>query len=269
MAELGAAGIEHPRREARLLLGFALGVEQAALLADLDAPMDRAPFEAVVRRRAAREPLALITCEREFWSLRFAVSPATLVPRPESETLIEAALVALPRRGAVRRVLDLGTGTGCLLLAALKEFPAAFGVGLDRDPAAAALARTNAVSLGLAGRAGFLVGDWASAIAGPFELVLCNPPYIASGEIAGLMPEVARYEPALALDGGADGLAAYRALITALPGLIAPQGVAVLELGLGQAPAVDALARAAGLRAVVRPDLASIARALVLCRPRG
>jgi len=244
-------------------------VGQAALLADLDAPVDRAPFEAVVARRAAREPLALITGEREFWSLRFAVSPATLVPRPESETLIEAALAALPRRGRVRRVLDIGTGTGCLLLAALGEFPAAFGVGLDRDPAAAALARRNAASLGLAGRAGFLVGDWTASVTGLFELVLCNPPYIASGEIAGLMPEVARYEPVLALDGGVDGLAAYRAVMASLPGLLAPEGVGVLELGHGQASPVSELARAAGLRAVPRSDLASIARALVVRRPPG
>lgn len=246
-----------------------LGLDQTALLADLDRAMDRAPLEAAVRRRAAREPLALITGVREFWSLSLAVSPATIVPRPDSETLIEAALARFPQRQGVRRVLDLGTGTGCLLLAALAEFEAAFGVGVDRAAAAVRLARQNAASLGLGSRAAFLVGDWAAAIAGCFELVLCNPPYIASGEIASLMAEVARYEPALALDGGPDGLAAYRAVIATLPALLAKRGVAVLELGLGQAAPVTRLAQAAGLRAQSRADLAGIERALVLDRPGG
>lgn len=264
---LAQAGIEQPRREARLLLGHVLGLGQTALLADLDRAIDRAPLEAAVRRRAAREPLALITGAREFWSLPFAVSPATIVPRPDSETLIEAALARLPQREGVRRVLDLGTGTGCLLLAALGEFPAAFGVGVDRAAAAVGLARQNAAALGLGVRAAFLVGDWAAAIQGCFELVLCNPPYIASAEFASLMPEVARYEPALALDGGPDGLAAYRAVIATLPSLIAERGVAVLELGLGQAAPVARLAQAAGLRAQSRADLAGIERALILDRP--
>jgi release factor glutamine methyltransferase len=218
--------------------------------------------------RAAREPLAQITGHREFWSLDFAVTADTLVPRPDTETLIEAALAAFPARAAVRRVLDLGTGTGCLLLAALHEFPDAFGVGVDRVPAAAALAARNAAALGMADRAALLCADWASALAGRFDLVLCNPPYIPAAEIAGLMADVALYEPASALAGGADGLDAYRAVLPVLPGLLEPGGVAVLEIGQGQAGAVTALAArnrlAEGLASGPRADLAGIARALVL-----
>ncbi len=252
------------------MLGFSLGCAQEALLRDLDAPAEAPGFAGLLARRAAREPLALILGEREFWGMAFAVSPATLIPRPESETLIEAALAAFPDRAAVRQVLDLGTGTGCLLLAALAEFPAAWGLGIDRVPAAATLAAANARRLGLAGRAMFLCADWAAPIAmtDGFDLLLCNPPYIAHDEIAGLMPEVARHEPASALDGGADGLDGYRLILPAIAALLAPGGVGVVELGAGQAVAVAALARAAGLEpAVPRADLAGIARALPLHRP--
>lgn len=260
---LREASIDNPRLEARLLLGHALGLDQSALLASPDRMVVPAPYLALVARRAAREPLAFILGWREFWSLRFEVSPATLIPRPESETLIEATLVAFPDRATVRRVLDLGTGTGCLLLAALSEFPAAFGIGVDRAPEAAALARRNAARLGLGARAAFLVGNWAGAIAGRFDLVLCNPPYIASADLAGLMPEVARHEPSGALEGGADGMDAYRLVLGALPRLLSPAGKAVLELGRGQADAVAALASAAGLPTSARTDLAGTPRALV------
>lgn len=253
-ARLRAAGIENSAREARWLWEAAGG--------------DPARLAAMAARRAAHEPLAYVTGSQPFWNLDLEVSPATLIPRADSETLIEAALAARPGRAAVRRVLDLGTGTGCLLLAALAEFPAAFGVGVDRVPAAAALAARNAAACGLASRAVFLAGDWASALAARFDLVLCNPPYIDSATVPTLMPEVARFEPASALDGGADGLAAYRRVLAALPGLLAPGGVAVLELGAGQADSVAALARAAGLEMpVLRADLAGIARAAVLSLP--
>ncbi|MGC8470256.1 MAG: peptide chain release factor N(5)-glutamine methyltransferase [Acetobacteraceae bacterium] len=267
-AALARAGIEAPRREARLLLEAALGRPRGALLAGAMGGAAAERFAAWVARREAREPLALILGRREFWSLEFAVSPATLIPRPESETLIEAALAAFPERAAVARVLDLGTGTGCLLLAALSEFPAAFGVGVDLAPAAAALAARNARGLGLAGRAGFLAGNWAQALGGRFDLVLANPPYVATGEIAGLMAEVARHEPRTALDGGADGLGAYRALVPALPALLAPGGRAIVELGAGQAGAVAGLAAAAGLAAEARADLAGVPRALVMALPQ-
>ncbi len=216
-------------------------------------------------RRLAREPLAFILGRREFWGLPFAVSPATLVPRPDSEALIEAAIAAFPDRSRVGSVLDLGTGTGCLLLAALTEFPAAHGVGIDLLPAAATLARRNAAMLGLRNRCAFMSGDWASAVAGRFDLILSNPPYIASGTIGHLMPEVALYEPGTALDGGVDGLSAYRAITPELRRLLAAEGAAVLEVGNDQAAAVARLGRQAGLDAVaVHADLSGAARALVL-----
>ena len=260
---LAAAGIEGARFEARLLLEGATGLDQAALLREPDRGVDPGPFRAMLARRAAREPLAYILGWQEFWSLRFAVSPATLIPRADSETLIEAVLAARP--GGVGRILDLGTGTGCLLLAALSEFDAAWGVGVDRDPVAAALAKRNAGALGLAGRCAMVAADWAAPLQGRFDLVLSNPPYIESDAVPALMPEVARFEPARALDGGADGLTAYRAIIAQLPGLLAPRGLAVLELGQGQGVAVMALAAAAGLvRSETRRDLAGIERALMI-----
>jgi release factor glutamine methyltransferase len=221
-------------------------------------------YQPLLLRRAAREPLALITGRREFWSLPFAVSPATLIPRADSETLLEAALALFRDRGSVARILDLGTGTGCLLLAALTEFPAAFGVGVDLAPEAARLAAGNAATLGLAARAAFLVGDWAAPLDGRFDLILCNPPYIEAAAIPTLMQDVWQYEPPSALDGGPDGLDAYRRIIPALADLLSPSGAAVLEVGQGQAEMVAAAAQGAGLVAAPRADLAGIPRALVL-----
>lgn len=262
-ARLAAAGIEAARREARILLATALGLDAAGLLRR--DTVEPAEFEPMLRRREAREPLAYLSGAREFWGLRFGVSPATLIPRPDSETIVEAALAACP---APARILDLGTGTGCLLLAVLHERGAAFGVGVDIAPEAAALARANAASLGLAGRSAFLAGDWASAISGSFDLVLANPPYIAEADLAGLMPEVARYEPVSALAGGADGFAAYRAIFAALPRLLAPGGTAVLEMGLGQGDLLRRMAQAAGLAWASRRDLGGIERAAVLTRAK-
>ena len=261
-ALLDQAGIEGAALEARLLLAAALHEAADRLLLDRRRLVETTAYAALLARRAAHEPLAYLTGRREFWSLDFEVSPATLIPRPDSETLIEAALAARPP-GSVRSVLDLGTGTGCLLLAALSEYPEARGVGVDRNPAAAVLAARNAARLGFATRAAFLAADWAAPLAARFDLVLCNPPYIESGAVTGLMPEVAHHEPRLALDGGTDGLAAYRLLLPALPALLAPAGLAVFELGQGQAEAAGALAAAAGLAWHVQPDLAGIGRALV------
>jgi release factor glutamine methyltransferase len=266
---LAHAGIDNPRLEARLLLAHTLGVTQEALLRDRAAPVDTAPLVPLLRRRQAGEPLAFLLGRREFWGLPLAVSPATLVPRPDSETLIEAAIAALPDRAQVRTALDLGTGTGCLLLAALHEFPAALGVGVDLAEGAAALARRNAAMLGMHERTAFVCADWASALAvGRFDLVLVNPPYIPTAVIAGLAPEVARYEPRSALDGGRDGFSAFRRILPALPGLLSPTGVAILELGAGQAGRVAALGRESGLDPVaVRADLNGVTRAVVLRRP--
>jgi release factor glutamine methyltransferase len=247
-----------------LLLAHSLGTNHAALLGHRSAPIAPDIFDELINRRVAREPLALILGRREFWSLDIAVSSASLIPRPDSETLIEAALAAFAHRRSPERVLDLGTGTGCLLLAALAEFPAAFGVGVDRAPAAAALAADNAATLGMAERAAFLCGDWAGALDARFDLILCNPPYIPSAEIAGLMPEVAHHEPRSALDGGEDGLEAYRSLIPDLHRLLRAQGVAVVELGAGQAEEVTKMAQNAGFATADRRDLSGISRALVL-----
>jgi len=265
-ATLAEAGVAAPVREARLLLLHALGRVTGALLDR--AERVRAPgLAALVARRAGREPMALILGRQGFWTLDLAVSRDTLIPRADSEAVVEAALAARPDAA---RVLDLGTGTGCLLLAVLSACPGAWGVGVDLSPGAAALAARNAVANGLSGRAVFLCGDWAAAVDGRFDLVLCNPPYIPRAELAGLMPEVSGYEPARALDGGADGLGAYRRIVAALPGLLAPGGVAVLELGIGQDAAVAALARTAGLAVRgVRADLGGIARALVLAADAG
>ena len=257
------AGIEGARFDARLMLEAVTGLDKAALLRDPDRRFDPASFRAMVDRRAAREPLAYILGWQEFWSLRFAVSPATLIPRADSETLIDAALAARPDE--VRRILDLGTGTGCLLLAVLSELPAAWGLGIDRDPAAAALAWRNAAALGLAAQCAIVAADWAAPLSGRFDLVLSNPPYIESDTVPGLMPEVSQFEPARALDGGADGLSSYRAILGQLPRLLTPGGVAVLELGLGQGPAVSGLAEAVGYsRISARCDLAGVERALVI-----
>jgi len=263
-AALAASGIDGARREARLLLAHALGMQPDELLTQTGAavPLDR--FRALVARRAAREPLALLTGRREFWSLPFAVSSATLVPRADSETLIEAAMAAFPDCRMPLRVLDLGTGTGCLLLAALAVFPAATGVGIDRVPDAAALARCNAAALGMGERAAFLCGDWTEPLAARFDLVLCNPPYIPESDIATLMPEVALYEPLSALSGGRDGLDAYRVIFPRLSGLLAPGGAAIFEAGQGQADSVARLAAAAGFAVSARPDLAGIERAMTL-----
>ncbi|MGO4129817.1 peptide chain release factor N(5)-glutamine methyltransferase [Inquilinus sp. YAF38] len=270
-ARLAAAGIDSAMSDARLLLMHALGIDRTGLLTRAAEPL---PPEAAGRyadhlaRRAAREPVSRILGRREFWSLDFALGPATLDPRPDSETLVEAALAAAPDRPL--RVLDLGTGTGCLLLAVLHDRAAAFGIGVDRSEAAARVARDNARALGLADRAAFTVGDWATALAGRFDLVLSNPPYIPDSDIAALEPEVREHDPRLALSGGADGLDAYRALAAALPDLLAPGGTAVVELGIGQAADVAALFRGAGLDIAGTPhDLAGIPRCVVTKKSVG
>ena len=257
------AGIDNPAREARLLINHALGELPNALQSPAT-EIDAAVLAPLVARRAAREPMAFITGTQGFWSLALECTPATLIPRPDSESLVEAALAAFPM-GGVNTVLDLGTGTGCLLLAVLQEFPAAWGLGIDRSAAAAALAARNARHTGLTGRACMLCGHWADAVTGRFDLILANPPYIESDTIIDLMPEVANHEPRTALDGGPDGLAAYRALLPEFPRLLAPGGVAILEIGAGQDAAVAALARATGANSVaLRPDLGGIARAAML-----
>jgi release factor glutamine methyltransferase len=261
---LDQAGIDNPRLEARLLLAHALGCRPEDVIRDLSAQAGPSDFANLIARRAAHEPLAYILGWREFWSLPFRVSKATLIPRPESETMVEAALACFPDSRLSPRVLDLGTGTGCLLLAFLHERPRAFGIGVDRSEPAAHLASRNAVALGLAAQSAFLCGDWALPIDGRFDLVLSNPPYIATPALAALMPEVVSYEPHTALDGGTCGLTAYRAIIDALPRLLWPSGVAVVELGIDQFDSVAAIGTAAGFRSEPRFDLSGVARATIL-----
>lgn len=268
---LAAAGIDQPRREARWLLAHALGLEAAGLLGlGRQALVEADRFMDLVRQRSARMPLAYLTGRQGFWTLDLAVSDATLIPRADSESLIEALLQARQDRGQVRRILDLGTGTGCLLLAALAEYTQAWGVGVDLSEAAARLASRNASDNGLTDRSAFLCGDWAAALGLPgrqFDVILSNPPYIPHDDIATLMPEVAAHEPMQALDGGADGLVAYRLLMPILARLLAPAGLAVLEIGIGQAIDVSRLGTEAGLATLaVRPDLGGVDRAVLLTR---
>jgi release factor glutamine methyltransferase len=209
--------------------------------------------------------MAQILGEREFWSLPFKVTADTLDPRPDSETVVQAALDDLPDHYARLRVLDLGTGTGCLLLALLSELPRAFGVGTDISAGALKVARRNAAALGLSGRVGLVRANWGEGLTGTFDLVVANPPYIADPDFADLEPEVALYEPRIALSGGADGLTCYRALAPQVVRLLAPTGKAVIEIGAGQEQAVRAILQAAGAVWVSSPhDLAGKERCLVV-----
>lgn len=262
---LNAAGIDGARLDAQVLLADVLGVDRMALITDPDRVLsadESAAFDDFVRRRAAREPVSHILGRREFWSLPFKVTPATLAPRPDSETLVAAVLDYTRERGLGDkpiRILDLGTGTGCLILALLHELSRATGVGVDRSVAAVAVAEENAASLGLAGRFDVVVGDWTAPLAEAerFDIIISNPPYISDQEFAELDEDVARYEPAGALKGGTDGLDAYRALLPGAVRHLAPNGALFLEIGASQAQAVGDLCRTSGLgRVSTVPDLA-------------
>ncbi len=265
-ARLVAAGVGTARLDARVLVAHALGVAPDDVLVHGGralGPAERRSIGRLVERRARREPVSRIVRRREFWSLPFRVTPATLDPRPDSETVVAAALAALGDPSRRLSILDLGTGTGCLLLALLSELPAARGLGIDISAAALRVARRNALALGLKARALFRRGVWAEGLGGRFDAIVSNPPYIPSGELAGLAPEVG-FDPAGALDGGADGLVAYRAIGRALPALLAPTGVAALEIGAGQAERAGAVLEENGLRiAKIVCDLANNQRVLV------
>ena len=269
------AGIDTPAVDARLLIGEALRLDHAALVSRSDeiiAPERRAAIEAFAARRLAREPVSRILGRREFWSLPLAVTPDVLVPRPDTETLVERALDHVVKNGLRAeplRVLDIGTGTGALLLALLSELPNASGIGTDISDAAIAVARENARMLGLDARASFVAGSYTAGLPGPFDIIVSNPPYIARAEIETLAPEVRDHDPRLALDGGEDGLDAYRAVIAETRPLLAPAGRLILELGADQAPAVTALAEASGLVLHGEPqdDLGGIPRALAAGLP--
>ena len=244
---LREAGVESPVIDARLLVCHVLGIDRLGLLRDPYRPLGdaRDALAATVARRLAREPVSRIIGERAFWGRRFQISPATLDPRADSETLVAAALeVAGPlragRNGVPLRVLDLGTGTGCLLLTLLSEIPEAVGTGVDISAEALTVAETNATNLDLSGRANFVRGNWGRGLDGTFDLIVSNPPYIRHDELAGLPPEVIKYDPLRALDGGEDGLDAYRQILEVLPELSA-NGAILFEVGLGQAETVQAM----------------------------
>jgi release factor glutamine methyltransferase len=271
-ADFRAGGLDSPDLDARLLVAHALGLDHTALVAAQTRVVsadEQNTIRLVARRRLAHEPVARIVGMKEFWSLPLHIGPATLVPRPETETVVEAALSAIAARsagGASLRIADLGTGSGAILLALLAERKDAFGVGTDASPAALAVARDNARRLGST-RAAFLCCDMAAALRGPFDMIVCNPPYIASADIEKLAPEVRLFDPRSALDGGPDGLEFYRAIAAAAPALLAPDGVLAVEVGAGQAEPAAALFAAAGLApSPARSDLSGVPRALVARR---
>lgn len=240
-----SAGLDTPIADARLLLQAAAGVDRIDIVTDPHRPLPEgalARLDAMITRRLAREPVAYITGRQGFWTLDLDVTPAVLIPRPDTEAVVHAAL-ALVKEHPAPRILDLGVGSGAILLALLAERPDATGLGVDASPAALEIAAANAARHGLDGRAAFRHGDWGAGLEGPFDLIVSNPPYIEASVIPGLQPEVARHEPYAALDGGDDGLDAYRALAPDLARLLAPGGGFALEFGLGQGPAVaDVLA---------------------------
>jgi release factor glutamine methyltransferase len=268
-----ATGIESPDLDARVLIGHALGLDHAGLIAAaarLLSTADAEHIEGIARRRLAGEPVARITGTREFWGLPFIVTPDVLVPRPETETVVETALTLIgPNRTASLRILDIATGSGAILLALLSELPNARGAGTDIDQPALGVARRNATQLGLADRAEFVASNYGSTLSGPFDLAVSNPPYIATSAIATLDREVRDYDPRLALDGGSDGLGAYRAIAADAVRLLAPGGYLVLEIGQGQANDVMHLLTKAELVPVGEPrrDLAGIARVLAARAP--
>jgi release factor glutamine methyltransferase len=258
---LADAGIDSPRAEARLLMAHVLSISREATLTASPTPDQADAFAAAVMRRGAHEPFAYITGRKEFWSLDFDVGPGVLVPRPDTETLVEEAIRLTPDRGASLTIADLGTGSGAILCAALKEFPNAKGTGFESAPGAFAYASRNAARL-IGARARIVQADWEQAV-GPFDLVFSNPPYIPSADIESLDPEVAQFEPRAALDGGVEGLDTYRALAGLLPAILKPGGYALLEIGLGQANAMGTMFP--GLQMIrIAADLAGISRCVVL-----
>jgi release factor glutamine methyltransferase len=262
--EFRAAGIESPELDARILIGHALGLDHPGLAAAEKQTISEpaaSRIEALAARRIAREPVARIVGEKEFWGLLFKITPAVLVPRPETETVVELAL-SLVDRTASLRIADLGTGSGAILLALFSELADARGIGFDISAEALDVARANAERLGFADRAEFALCDFA-AVEGTFDLVVSNPPYVATGDIAALAPEVRNYDPRGALDGGDDGLAAYRAIAPNALRVIAPGAHLVVEIGAGQEQTVSALFSHNGLAVcAVRHDLSGIPRAL-------
>ena len=262
------AGIDDATIDARLLLCAAAGFDHSALIRDPDLPIEEEAAEltlAMAKRRLAREPVSRILGERSFWSFDLLVTPAVLDPRPDTETVVDGALEVLAQRqGEALSILDLGTGSGALLCALLDVFPQAQGLGVDLSKEACAVARENLARCELAPRGLVRQGSWEAGAPGPYDLVVSNPPYIESAALAGLDPEVRLYDPPLALDGGPDGLTAYRDICALLPALVAPGGFAIFEVGMGQAEAVSALLASQGFAEVrAKRDLSGVERAVM------
>ncbi|MEZ5971198.1 MAG: peptide chain release factor N(5)-glutamine methyltransferase [Hyphomonadaceae bacterium] len=264
---LEAAGIDTPVLDARLLLEAGAGVSRLEIVTDPRRVVDEAQVEAVealTKRREAREPVSHILGRKHFWTLDLLVNANVLTPRPETEFVVEAGLLELLPAEAPHRILDLGAGSGAIIVALLKERPNATGVAVDISAKALEVVQANAERVGVADRLEILQNNWADSLDGRFDLVVSNPPYIRSGDIDGLAPEVCRFEPRIALDGGEDGFTAYRIITAALPRLLKPGGVFALEVGLGQAEGVKALAEAVGLATFEsRRDLSGIPRVVV------
>jgi release factor glutamine methyltransferase len=267
---LAVAGIDSAKLDARVLLAHVMGAENAALMRDrAPKPEELVLYEELLARRSASEPVAYITGVREFWSLEFAVGPGALVPRPDTETLVEEACKAFPARDGALEVLDLGTGSGCLLIAFLSERPKAQGTGVDFSPDALTWARDNAEALGVAARTRWVEGDW-SAVAARYDVIFSNPPYLRLDEAAFLAPDVALYEPPGALFAGKDGLDAYRALGPVIAGGLKPTGRAFLEIGAGQQERVCEVLVTHGLEILgITPDLSGIPRCVSVARAAG
>ncbi len=264
------AGLDTPALDARLLAAAALGITTSDLALHAHAavaPAEARTLEGFKARRLNREPVARILGHAEFWGLPFRLSPDTLVPRPDTETVVETALALYPEREAPLRVLDLGTGTGCLLVALLHERLSARGLGIDRSAGALATARANAEANGVGRRALFAEGQWGAAAGGPFDLVVSNPPYIASSVIPDLDRDVREHDPVLALDGGPDGLVAYRAILADGPRLLRPGGFLLLEIGYDQGERLRGLTASGPLEFLgIHPDLSGNPRCVALKR---
>lgn len=270
-AHLKDNGIESPDLDARLLIGAALDLDHTGLATQAARKItddEAAIVEGYAARRIAYEPVARILGRKEFWGLDLHLSNDTLVPRPDTETVVEAALDILrseSRTSDALRIADIGTGSGAILLALLSELPAANGIGTDISPGALETAEANARRIGLSSRASFIRCDYAATLSGPFDLIVSNPPYIRSADIPALDPDVRDHDPHLALDGGTDGLKAYRAIVPQAASLLAPHGLLILEVGYDQSAPVGEIMRTAGL-ALPRPpraDLGGIHRAVV------
>ncbi len=265
------SGIGNPRLDARLIIGHVLGLDNAQIYSQSQRIMTEEELriiDGLLNQRLKGKPIARLFAQREFWSLPFQLNEATLDPRPDSETVVEAVLLArkngLGHEGKKYRILDLGTGSGCLLLALLREMPNATGIGIDISSRAVEQAAQNAVLLDLAARAKFRVGDWLKRMKEKFDIIVSNPPYIPSAEIPKLMREVREHDPLLALDGGKDGLDPYRLLIPQLPDFLKPAGLVAFEVGIGQANAVAELLKKNGFSNIaIRKDLGLIERCVM------